>query len=143
MGFVNEAIRDQDRNLVDFQYLYNPGGRATFEPTEWCIDRERNAIFIRVPRIGRHGPGMPDQYALILSSLGFGVIVWANLFNDVELTVPKRVTWRLSGLTHGERVTLSSDDILAMLREALDAFTRRWLKTPWVDHEQIDIEYRF
>lgn len=47
MGFIAEEIQDKDRNLVDFNSLYrlSPDSRATFNPSKWCIDRERNAIF--------------------------------------------------------------------------------------------------
>jgi hypothetical protein len=139
MAFVNEEIQDKDRHLVDFQRLYDPSGRATFEPREWCVDRERNAVFIRVPRIGRYGPGVADQYALILS----GAVIWANLFDEVEVAVSKKVTWTLKSLTHGEHVTLPKDELLALLKEALEVFTLRWRKKPWVDSEPIEIEYHF
>ena len=141
MGFIAEEIQDKDRNLVDFKSLYSlaPGSRSTFDPEEWCIDRERNAIFLFVPRIGRYGPEVPDQYALILA----GKVIWVELFSETELSVPKKVTWRLSSLRHDTGITLSKDKILSLVREALEAYTLAWRKAPWLDHEHIEIEYRF
>lgn len=141
MGFVAEFIQDKDKNLVDFQALYHPvpGGHSTFEPKKWCIDRERNAILISVPLIGRYGPDMPDKYALILG----GTVIRVDFFENVEVTVPKKVTWKLAGLYHDSSLTLSKDEILALLREALEAYTLAWRRAPWLDHEHIEIEYRF
>jgi hypothetical protein len=140
MGFVNEVIQDQDRHLVDLQRLYDPNGHATFEPTEWCIDHERNAVFTDVPRIGRYGPGLPDQFALVLP----GAVIWAYLFHKTEPGNPKKVTWTLDHLTYGEHVTLSRDEILALVKEALRPYTLRWMKAPWVvTEEPMNIEYRF
>jgi hypothetical protein len=140
MGFVNEVIQDQGRHLVDLQNLYSPGGTATFEPTQWCIDHERNAVFIYVPRIGRYGPGLPDRYALVLP----GAVIWAHLFHEVEPGTPKKVTWTLADLIYGEHVNLSRDEILALLKEALGPYSQRRMKAPWaVAEEPMDIEYQF
>jgi hypothetical protein len=141
MGFIAEEIQDKDRNLVDFRSLYNPApnGRATFDPQGWCIDRERNAIFLFVPRIGRYGPDTPNKYALILA----GKLIWVELFSETELSVPRKVTWKLASLRAVPGVTLSKDEILSLVREALEAYTLKWKTAPWLGHEHIEIEYRF
>ena len=141
MGFIAEEIQDKDRNLVDFNSLYrlSPDSHATFNPSRWCIDRERNAIFLFVSKIGRHGPGVPNKYALILA----GNVIRVDLFSETELSVPKKVTWRLAFIDHDGSVTHSKDEILSLLKEALETYSRAWKKAPWLDHEHIEIEYCF
>lgn len=142
MAFVNEVIQEKDKGLVDFEALYSPAPSIYpgFEPSEWCIDRERNAIFIRVPRMGRFGPGVPDRYALILA----GNVIWAELFDEVSKVADvKKVSWTLARVYYGDGVTLNEPQIIELLKEALEPHTRRWRKAPWLADEQIDIEYRF
>lgn len=142
MAFVNEVIQEKDKKLVDFEALYSRARSAYpgFEPSEWCIDRERNVIFIRVPRMGRFGPGMPDRYALILS----GNVIWAELIVDASKVADvKKVSWTLARVYYGDGVTLTELQIIELLKEALEAHTRRWMKAPWLADERIEIEYRF
>lgn len=82
---------------------------------------------------------MPNKYALILA----GNVIRVDLFSETELSVPKKVTWRLSGFYHDRSVTFSRDEILSLLREALEAYSLAWKKAPWLDHEHIEIEYCF
>lgn len=141
MGFIAEEIQEKDKNLIDFKSIYDPvpGSRFTFSPREWCIDHERNAIFVSLPRIGRPEPGDPDQYALVLD----GAVVGVDLFKNVELTVPRKVTWTLARLHIGKNVTASREDVISILKGALGAYTHAWLSAPGATDEQIDIEYHF
>lgn len=140
MGFVNEIIAPDEKKNIDFSRIAHPTGMWTFEPNKWCIDRGRDAVFLRVPRRGRPEPEDPLTYAMILR----GEVIRLWLFRETERADRLTVRWRLSHMDIPESGSISKSEVLTLLRDALGVYGLHGLEpASLLPQEPFDVECLF
>ncbi|MBC7951620.1 MAG: hypothetical protein H7Z12_07320 [Rhodospirillaceae bacterium] len=122
MAFVVEFIPDETKERVDFSSLNYPKKGMPDSPLQWVIDKERDIFLISSGNpVG--GPDFVPRHCFVLW--------WGGSFVKIELeykvtgrfkTGDQDITWSLRGLYPPAELEPRRNEIIASLKEALDAY---------------------
>ena len=141
MAFINEYISKEDIEKYQINELMNSYRKSQdfpdkFYPHRWTIDKERESWFMWV-----HDPKDPLDYTrytgeniFILHYKGENIeIVLRNASEESSRKLtdnPFYVTWKLDRIKKPEALKdVSDEEIIEVLKEALNAYGTRGIKT--------------
>lgn len=121
MAFVNELIPEEQKDKFQFPVFIRPDGS---KPTlwKWTIDRERDAYLVVTNVLGGGYEGTPPDYYYVLTWKGAQVSFAA----EEHLAINKEekgsaLTWKVHRLDIQQALQEQKDQVLQLIREALDA----------------------
>ena len=159
MAFVNEYISDENIEKFQINELMN-GIQSKYSKREvkffpdkyykhrWTIDKERESWFMWVD--APHDPLEPSRYTgediFILNCKGKSIeVVLRQVFEESSRKLtdnPFNVVWTLDRITPQSLEELTYEEIMEMVKEALNVYGTRGIKTP-VPFENIVVTCKF
>ena len=127
MGFVNESVDSPQRvaELSDLG-LVSPIDNRPPVPWRWAVDRERGHYFVS---FGGGSFDVPLVFALVVP----GGTVWIEGRNEQHGNIFQRtveIDWTISSVSIPRALASRSAEILALVREALEAHGLGFDPTP-------------
>lgn len=120
MAFVNELIPDEQKDKFQFPVSTRHDGS---KPTlwKWTIDRERDAYLVTTAILGGGYEGTPEDHYCVLcwesELVPFAAEQKMSGSNPKDLVL----TWKIHRLDIPENLQARKDEVLQLIREALDA----------------------
>jgi hypothetical protein len=136
MAFVNEYVPEEDIKKYNLMEIWDsfrvPSHRGELLPGfrfTWTIDRERNIFFMPV-RGGTEEHPTRDECVLWWN--GSQVVITIDRCLDNLHEVNKKTVWELINICKPTNFTVSDNEIINILKEALTTYGVRgiWHSTP-------------
>ena len=123
MSFVNEEMSDADhaKYIGDSLniYSYVPKGPGSKRLIHWTIDRERNVFLVGLG--GGAGP-FPERFALVWNGEIVSLECSSRRRRDERIPTALAVDYRVLGIYLTPALMNRREELLALVREALDAY---------------------
>lgn len=119
MAFVNEIISEADQEKLKAFTFKNPVTNIAITPKKWTINRERDAFLIGLGGQGTYNSEIPMFYALVWKNKVISLATYkkgvGNYRDGAELW------WKITGISVPESLKPYKDEIIELIKEAIDA----------------------
>lgn len=129
MAFINELIPEADKARIDWSKFKAYPFSDSHRPWKWTVDRERDVFLVALDQVGHDDTGTrPDVYALCWK--GEVIRFEAQSSSKGVFATGVDMHWKISNIDIPQHLENRRQEILTVLREAIDAHGATYKREP-------------